>query len=292
MSADLSFLGPIRFWQRNLRIFRKMFLGALPNNFVEPALYLLALGFGFGTFVREIDGMPYLDYVATGIVASAVMFGATFECTYNAFVEFYYDRSYDAILTTPLSAEDIGVGELLWGATRATMYGSAFLIVVAAFGVMRSPWALALAAVFFLGGLLFAILALTFTAVNPFRGLFHLLLFDVRPTDVPVQRHLLSDVGHAVLGTAGGLVHAAVSSRGHQSKLRARHARSGDRSPGMADWGDHAANAAARDPLEAPFNALRRASERRSRPSFDDRAPTESAARPSSACAVASASSP
>jgi lipooligosaccharide transport system permease protein len=164
---DLSWIGAVRFWQRNLRIFRKIFLGALPNNFVEPALYLLALGLGLGAFVREIDGMPYIQYVATGIVASAVMFGATFECTYNAFVQFHYERSYDAILTTPLSAEDIGVGEILWGATRATMYGTAFLIVVALFGVLRSPWALALPAAFFLGGLLFAILALAFTAVNP-----------------------------------------------------------------------------------------------------------------------------
>jgi lipooligosaccharide transport system permease protein len=169
---DFSPVGALRFWQRNLLIFRKVFPFTVPENFLEPVLYLLALGLGLGAYLREIQGMPYVAFVATGLAASAAMFGATFECTYNAYVQFYYDRSYDAIVTTPLSAEDVAVGEVLWGATRSALFGSAFLLVAALFGVVRSPWALALPAVFFVGGLVFSATALAFTAVTPSIDLF------------------------------------------------------------------------------------------------------------------------
>ncbi|MCS7235793.1 MAG: ABC transporter permease [Armatimonadota bacterium] len=169
---DFSPVGALRFWHRNLIIFRKVFLFTVPENFLEPVLYLLALGLGLGAYLREIQGMPYVAFVATGLAASAAMFGATFECTYNAYVQFYYDRSYDAILTTPLSAEDVAVGEVWWGATRSALFGSAFLLVAALFGVVRSPWACALPAVFFVGGLVFSAAALAFTAMTPSIDLF------------------------------------------------------------------------------------------------------------------------
>jgi len=169
---DFSLRGAVRFWQRNLLLFRKVFWFTVPENFLEPLLYLLALGLGLGAYLREVQGMPYVAFVATGLAASAAMFGATFECTYNAYVQFYYDRSYDAIVTTPLSPEDVAVGEVLWGATRSVIYGSAFVLVVALFGVVRSPWAVGLPLVFFLSGLTFSAVALAFTAVTPSIDLF------------------------------------------------------------------------------------------------------------------------
>jgi lipooligosaccharide transport system permease protein len=169
---DVSLVGALRFWQRNLLVFRKVFAFTVPENFLEPVLYLLALGFGLGAYLREVQGVPYVAFVATGLAASAAMFGATFECTYNAYVQFTYDRSYDAVVTTPLSAEDVALGEVLWGATRSVLYGSAFLLVVALFGAVRSPWALALPGVFFASGVVFSAVALAFTAVSPSIDLF------------------------------------------------------------------------------------------------------------------------
>ncbi len=169
---DFSAVGAFRFWQRNLLIFRKVFFFTVPENFLEPVLYLLALGLGLGTYLREIEGLPYVAFVATGLAASAAMFGATFECTYNAYVQFSYDRSYDAIVTTPLSAEDVAVGEVLWGATRSMVYGTAFLLVVSLFGVVRSAWAVVLPLVFFVSGLVFSAVALAFTAWTPTIELF------------------------------------------------------------------------------------------------------------------------
>ncbi|MCS7173196.1 MAG: ABC transporter permease [Armatimonadetes bacterium] len=169
---DLSVRGALRFWQRNLLIFRRIFLTALPENFLEPVLYLVALGVGLGSYLREVDGIPYMAFVATGLAASAAMYGATFECTYNAYVQFAYDRAYEAIITTPLSAEDLAVGEVLWGATRSVLYGSAFVAVATLFGAVQSLWALLLPTVFFASGLVFSALGLAFTALTPSIDLF------------------------------------------------------------------------------------------------------------------------
>jgi lipooligosaccharide transport system permease protein len=159
--------GALRFWQRNVFIFRRIFPESIAVNFLEPVIYLLAMGFGVGAYLTTIGGLPYLTFVATGLVATAAMFGATFECTYNAYVQMYYEKTYDGAITTPLGVEDIVVGEILWGATRSVIYGTVFLTVIALFGVVRSPLALLVPVLFFLSGLLFSVIAMIFTAVNP-----------------------------------------------------------------------------------------------------------------------------
>ncbi len=159
--------GALRFWQRNVFIFRRIFPESIAVNFLEPVIYLLAMGFGVGAYLTSIGGLPYLTFVATGLVATAAMFGATFECTYNAYVQMYYEKAYDGAITTPLNVEDVVVGEILWGATRSVLYGTAFLTVIALFGTVRSPLALLVPPLFFLSGLMFSVIAMTFTAVNP-----------------------------------------------------------------------------------------------------------------------------
>ncbi|MDR7419572.1 MAG: ABC transporter permease [Armatimonadota bacterium] len=159
--------GALRFWQRNVFIFRRIFPESIAVNFLEPVIYLLAMGFGVGAYLTTIGGLPYLTFVATGLVSTAAMFGATFECTYNAYVQMYYEKTYDGAITTPLGVEDVVVGEILWGATRSVIYGTVFLVVIALFGVVRSPLALLVPVLFFLSGLMFSVIAMTFTAVNP-----------------------------------------------------------------------------------------------------------------------------
>jgi lipooligosaccharide transport system permease protein len=159
--------GAYRFWQRNAFIFRRIFPESIAVNFLEPVIYLLAMGFGIGAYLTTIGGLPYLTFVATGLVATAAMFGATFECTYNAYVQMYYEKVYDGAITTPLGIEDVVVGEILWGATRSVLYGTVFLIVIALFGTVRSPLALLIPPLFFLSGLMFSVIAMTFTSVNP-----------------------------------------------------------------------------------------------------------------------------
>ncbi len=159
--------GAYRFWQRNAFIFRRIFPVTITTNFLEPVIYLLAMGFGIGAYLTTIGGLPYLTFVATGLVATSAMFAATFECTYNAYVQMYYEKVYDGAITTPLEIEDVVVGEILWGATRSVLYGTGFLLVIALFGTVRSPLALLVPPLFFLSGLMFSVVAMTFTAVNP-----------------------------------------------------------------------------------------------------------------------------
>ncbi len=159
--------GAYRFWQRNAFIFRRIFPESIAVNFLEPVIYLLAMGFGIGAYLSTVGELPYLVFVATGLVTTSAMFGATFECTYNAYVQMYYEKAYDGVITTPIGVEDVVVGEIFWGATRSVLYGTIFLIVITLFGTVRSPLALLMPVLFAVSGLMFSVIAMTFTAVNP-----------------------------------------------------------------------------------------------------------------------------
>jgi len=134
---------------------------------VEALLYLFAIGMGIGSYVREIEGVPYVTFIAPAILAIAVMNSAFFECTYGSFVRMYYQKSFDAMIATPLSIEDVIAGELLWGATRSVIYVVIMLPVLAVFGVISLPLALLAIPLAFLGGLMFAGIAMCFTAITP-----------------------------------------------------------------------------------------------------------------------------
>ena len=97
----------------------------------------------------------------------AVMNSAFFECTYGSYVRMYYQKTFDAMIATPLSIEDVIAGELLWGATRAVLYVVLMLPVVAAFGVVSFPTSLLAIPLAFLGGLMFAGIAMCFTSITP-----------------------------------------------------------------------------------------------------------------------------
>jgi lipooligosaccharide transport system permease protein len=134
---------------------------------VEAFLYLFAIGMGIGTYVKDIGGIPYINFIAPAILAIAVMNSAFFECTYGSYVRMYYQKSFDAMIATPLSIEDVIAGELLWGATRSVIYVIIMLPVLAAFGVISFPASLLVIPLAFLGGLMFAGIAMCFTAITP-----------------------------------------------------------------------------------------------------------------------------
>jgi lipooligosaccharide transport system permease protein len=160
---------------------------------VEAFLYLFAIGMGIGTYVKDIGGIPYINFIAPAILAIAVMNSAFFECTYGSYVRMYYQKSFDAMIATPLSIEDVIAGELLWGATRSVIYVIIMLPVLAAFGVISFPASLLVIPLAFLGGLMFAGIAMCFTAITPmmlFSGTFFPL------TLLPV---LFQDIALAVL---------------------------------------------------------------------------------------------
>jgi lipooligosaccharide transport system permease protein len=157
----------VQVWRRNLRVFSHSWKGALLPQFFDPLFYLVALGFGLGTYVAHVHGVRYRDFVAPGLAASAVMWAASFETTWNTYFRMEEQRLYDAILSTRVEVQDIVFGELMWAATRAVVYGSFFLVVVALFGLIHSWWALAIPPFLALGGLCFGVLGLAFTSLVP-----------------------------------------------------------------------------------------------------------------------------
>jgi lipooligosaccharide transport system permease protein len=154
-------------WRRNLLVWRKLIVPAILMNFGEPALYLLGLGFGLGRFVGEMAGMPYLAFLASGIVASSAMTTASFEAMYSVFTRMVPQRTYEAILATPLEVDDVLAGEMLWCATKSVFSGAAILAVAAALGVVGGWSALWAIPVVFVIGLCFAGPALIMSALAP-----------------------------------------------------------------------------------------------------------------------------
>ena len=154
-------------WQRNFRVWRKLMLPSLLGNFGEPVLYLLALGYGLGQFVGEVEGMGYMVFLASGIVCSAAMTGATFEALYSAFTRLTQQQTWAAMLAAPMNVDDVVLGEIAWAATKALINASAIVLVAALLGLVAGPQALLVLPVILLAGFAFAGIAMIVTAVSP-----------------------------------------------------------------------------------------------------------------------------
>jgi lipooligosaccharide transport system permease protein len=157
----------IRIWQRNRDVFFRLWHSEAPGSIAEPIFILLAMGVGLGAYVGLVDGQKYIEFIAPGIIASYAMFSASFECTYGSFLRMEYQKTYDAIIATPLSVEDVIAGEIFWGATRSMLTAMVILAIAAAFQLIHSPWAVVIPVLAFLEGIMFASIALLFTSIVP-----------------------------------------------------------------------------------------------------------------------------
>ncbi len=156
-----------RVWQRHLKVYTKLYKSSIALNFVEPVLYLAAMGLGLGVYVKEIQGMPYINFVAPGIIASSSMFAATYECSYGTYVRMVYQKTFDAILATPVNADDLIAAEMMWGATKSMIYGAIIIVVISAFGLVDSGLIVFAIPVLFISGIILAEISLTFVALVP-----------------------------------------------------------------------------------------------------------------------------
>jgi lipooligosaccharide transport system permease protein len=109
--------------------------GVTFSSTVEPTIYLLAFGFGFGSIVSTVAGYDYVEFVGTGTVATAVLFSSAFPAMFGTFVKYQFQRTYDAILAAPVDTEELVTAEALWIATRAGVYGCVPMLVALAFGL-------------------------------------------------------------------------------------------------------------------------------------------------------------
>jgi lipooligosaccharide transport system permease protein len=170
-----------RIWQRNFAVYRQTWKISFLPPLLEPLLYLLAFGVGLSALVGRVtlDGeeIPYTAFIAPALIAINVMNSAFFENTYASFVRMYYQKTFDAMLATPLSLPEVIAGEVLWGATKATIGTTLMMAVISLFGYIRYPEGLLLLPVALLGGLAFGSIAMLFTAVVPNIESFNLPVF-------------------------------------------------------------------------------------------------------------------
>ena len=108
------------------------------SSTVDPTIYLLAFGFGFGSLVSSVAGLDYVDFVGTGIVATTVLFAGAFPAMYSTFVKYEFQHTYDAILAAPVDTEELVTGEALWIGARTGIYGCVPMLVAVAFGLNLS----------------------------------------------------------------------------------------------------------------------------------------------------------
>jgi lipooligosaccharide transport system permease protein len=122
------------------------------SSTVEPTLYLLAFGFGFGSLVSTVGGYDYVEFVGTGTVATAVLFSTAFPAMFGTFVKYQFQRTYDAILAAPVDTEELVTAEALWMASRASIYGCVPLLVAMVFGLDPAWGMLAVPGICFISG--------------------------------------------------------------------------------------------------------------------------------------------
>ena len=169
---SVSFRYACSVWQRNATLYKRTWKVNLLPNFFEPIFYLTAIGIGVGAYISEMGGVSYVEFLVPGLICVSSMHGASFEVTYNVFVRLVYEKTYNGMITTPVTPDDILFGEVLWALTRSSIYGGGFFFVAAIFGLIPTALAISAILVIPLTGLLFASIGIAVTLKMPTIELF------------------------------------------------------------------------------------------------------------------------
>jgi lipooligosaccharide transport system permease protein len=154
-------------WRRNFLVWRKLWLPSILGNLADPMIYMLGLGYGLGSLLPAVGGVPYIMFLAAGTVAFSTMNSATFETLYSGFSRMHVQKTWDAILNAPVNLDDVVLAELAWATTKAMLSGTAILLVAWALGAATMPAALGVLLVLPLVGLAFGALGLVVCALSP-----------------------------------------------------------------------------------------------------------------------------
>ena len=155
-------------WQRNFWVWKKLAIPSILGNLADPMLYMLGLGFGLGSLLPSIAGVPYITFLAAGTVAYSTMNSATFEVLYSGFSRMHVQKTWDAIMNTPLTLDDVMLGELVWAASKSLLSGMAILLIIWVMGLQTSFWlSLWILPLVILIGYCFAGMGLVMNAISP-----------------------------------------------------------------------------------------------------------------------------
>ena len=171
----------LRVWWRNLIVYRRLWKVNFLVPLLEPAFYILAFGLGFRRLVGDISyaglHLSYTQFIAPALIAIAVMWNSFFETTYGSFVRMIYQKTFDAMIATPLSLEEIILAEIIWAATKAAGASAIMLFVLAPLGFIDLPSGLLVIPLAFLGGVAFGAIGMLFTGIVASIDMFNLPVF-------------------------------------------------------------------------------------------------------------------
>ncbi len=152
-------------WQRNFLVWKNLAIASVLGNVAEPLITLIAFGYGLGSLLKEINGVPYIAFLASGSICMSVMMASSFEALYSAFSRMHVQKTWEALLNTPLALDDIVLAEMLWAATKSLISGMAILAVLFGLGIGLHPTTFLVPPLLFIIGMTFASIALIVNAL-------------------------------------------------------------------------------------------------------------------------------
>ena len=163
--AKIDMTDALAVWRRNYDVNLKLWKAEVFPPLLEPTVSILAFGWGIGSLIAaRVLEIPYLTFVAAGILVMTGMVRAILECTYGAYFRMVYQSTYDAILSTPIAVESLAMGEIFWAATKAAFDGVLIMVILYLFGVLHSPLSVFIPCVIIVGAAGLAAISLAYTA--------------------------------------------------------------------------------------------------------------------------------
>jgi lipooligosaccharide transport system permease protein len=151
-------------WFRHMRVYTRHLLSNGFPPFLEPLIFLAGIGLGLGTYIDKMDGVPYIEYLGAGLLVTAAMWTAAFECSYGTFIRLEFEKVYDGMLAAPLTAENLIVGEIIWAGTKGLFFSFAVLCILTLFNIVQLPNSLITPLIGFFTGVMFGTLSLLVTS--------------------------------------------------------------------------------------------------------------------------------
>jgi lipooligosaccharide transport system permease protein len=152
-------------WRRNFLVWKKLAVASVLGNIADPLITLVAFGYGLGSLLKTVNGIPYIQFLASGSICMSIMMAASFEALYSAFSRMHVQRTWDALMNAPLALDDVILAEMLWAATKSLFSGTAILLVIFMLGIGLHPQVVLVLPLLFLIGMTFASLGLIVNAL-------------------------------------------------------------------------------------------------------------------------------
>lgn len=159
--------GASRVWTRNFESWKDYAYASLVGTIAEPLLYFVAMGYGLGRFVDPIEGQSYVAFLAPGLIAATAMNAAAFETTFGSFTRLTEQRTYEAIVMTPISVTEVVSGDVFWAATKSVLGGAVILAIMWPIGLIETNLALLALPLAFVVGVMFGAMGMAWTALSP-----------------------------------------------------------------------------------------------------------------------------